>query len=139
MSVLDALPENKPIALLKEVDQVAREIKSSQTRGSVSVLNYRIFSQSEYDILLPGDYSQKVLEIEFLPTNMQFGGGLCYRVYVAVLQGTAAPYSDSVNLRRMRVVEQRQRWRYQNSFGVATRLKFYFFAQCSGTFTVKII
>lgn len=139
MSVLDQLPEHKPVAVLKEVDQVSREIKAAQTRGSGSIINHRIYSASEYDILVPGDYGKRVWEIEFIPDNMQFGGALCYRLYVVIIQGTATPYIDDTNLRRQPVSSARQRWRFQGSYGVETKLKFYFFAQASGTFTANLI
>lgn len=139
MSVLDQLPEQKPVALLKEIDQTAREMKAPQTRGSGSVINHRIYSPAAYDVLVPGDYGKRVWEIQFLPDNMQFGGGLCYRLYVVISQGMATPYIDDANLRRLPVSNARQRWRFQGSYGVQTKLKFYFFAQASGTFTVNLI
>lgn len=139
MSVLDQLPEQRPIAILKEIDQVSREMKSPQTRGSGSIINHRIYSALAYDLLIPGDYGKRVYEIEFLPDNMQFGGALCYRLYVVVMQGTAPAFIDDANLRRVPVSNARQRWRFQCSYGVQTKLKFYFFAQASGTFTANLI
>lgn len=139
MSVLDQLPEHKPVAILKEVDQTAREMKSPQTRGSGSVVNHRIYSAAEHDVLIPGDYGKRVWEIEFIPDNMQFGGALCYRLYVVIMQGVASPYIDDANLRRLPVTNARQRWRFQGSYGVQTKLKFFFYAQASGAFTVNLI
>ena len=141
MGIKDKLPEQKPIALLKELDQTSHEIKSRQTRASASVINYRIFSLAPYDIIVPGGFAKNVVEIEFVSNSTRLSGSLCYRVYVSVVDATATPYIDEVGLRRLLIDPNgaRQRWFYQCSFSSATKLKFYFFAQGSGTFTAKLI
>lgn len=139
MSVLDQLPEHKPIALLKEVDQVSREIKSAQTRTSASVINHRLSSAASHDLTVPGGFAKNVVMVEFIPDNMQFGGSLCYRAYVVVNPGTASEYIDIFKFQRLTVVNGRQRWIYNISTFSASNLKFYFFTQASGTFTANLI
>ncbi|MFJ6416463.1 hypothetical protein [Paeniglutamicibacter sp. NPDC091659] len=140
MRVLDQLPEGKPLAILRELNQVSREIKARQTRGSGSVINHRIYSALPYDILVPGDYAKVVVEVEFLPDNTRFSGALCYRAY-AEIASPGTPFIDEIGLRRVIVdpTDGRQRWRFQGQFPSATGLKFYFLAQGSGTFTTKRI
>ncbi|MDQ0869057.1 hypothetical protein QFZ70_001530 [Arthrobacter sp. V1I9] len=139
MSVMDQLPEQKPVALLKEVDQLTREIKSRQTRSSASVINFRVYSADAYDLIVPGAFAKNAVLIEFIPDNMQFGGALCYRLYVSVTLGAAPPYIDNYGLQRLTVVNRRQQWIYNISTFPEAKLKFYFFAQASGTFTANLI
>lgn len=141
MGVLDRLPQGKPLAILRELDQVSREIKSPQARSSGSVINYRVYSGLPYDILVPGGYAKNVVEVEFIPDNPRLGGVLCYRAYVEVGVPGFATNLDELGLRRqiMDLSDGRQRWKYQGQFPNATGLKFYFFAQGSGTFSVKLI
>ena len=145
MGVKDKLIDGRLVSVIREIDQTSRELKAAQIRGSGSIINYRIFSASEYDILVPGDYSTgNIYEIEFIPDNMQFGGALCYRLFAEwVGVGTYPIGTRSVyqwGLRRQFVgADGKQKWRFTNQNGSleGAKFKLYFFAQGSGTFTVK--
>ncbi|MBV1778669.1 hypothetical protein KRR55_06025 [Paeniglutamicibacter sp. ABSL32-1] len=134
MSVLDSLPSNRPLALLREARQISHEIKTAQQRGSSSILMSRLQSDDAWDITVSGS---GVVEILFTPDNMQFGGAFCYRVY-----GKSADQYDSRDLNQYEIkrkpnVGDEQRWLVPYVVSVPTQFKFFFFAQGSGTFTVK--
>lgn len=142
MAVQDSLMPGKPVETLREIQQVSREVKSSQERGSVSIVNFRVKSGNSYDIRSTGSYSEDNYEIEFVPENMQFGGSFCYKLNVEWIGGGSYPAGANTTynygLRRLFVDgARRQRWRLWMMDPTPQEYKLYFFTQGSGTFTVK--
>lgn len=136
MAVKDILLDGRPVAILKEFDQVSREIKAAQTRGSASVIMNRIYTSNSYDYLMPAG-SMPVLLVEFTSTNMQFGGSLAYQIFAYTDTGFERSYY--VDFKRRISSDGVQRWTCAPVANgvVDTGLKIFIIAQGSGTFTVK--
>lgn len=135
MNVMDQLPQGEPLRLLRELEQVGREIKSSQTLGSTSVATDRVFSASVYDALTPGSGTPKI-EVEFIPDDLTFGGAFCYQLY-AVDVTNPLSHSLITTVQRLRVTDDRQRWIV--SVSTSREVKFYFLTAGSGTFTTNLV
>lgn len=136
MSVLDKLPSGEPLRVLREQEQLIKEIKAPQTLGNDSVITHRIFSASVYDLSIAGGDTHDVL-IEFIPDDLAFGGALCYELVVVanpeqVFRAVAIPD-------RLRVVNGVQQWKIFRTSTTAVTYKFYFFTAGSGTFTTNLV
>lgn len=134
MSVLDSLPSNKPIELLKSNRQTAQEIKAAQRRGSASILMSRIQSGATWDFTFTGPGTVEVL---FTPDNLQFDGAFCYRLYARRNDSYGTTDVEPINIKRKPNIGAKQRWLIPYDLSGTVRLKFFFFAQGAGTFTVK--
>lgn len=137
MSVLDQLPDGEPLRLLREQQEIDREIKSQQRIGQDSIITSRVFSADAFDIQTPGSGSP-VIEVEFIPDDLIFGGALCYQFYAVDVTNPASPSVVSSDIRRLRVkADNRQRWLINASLN--QKLKFYFFTAGSGTFKANLV
>ncbi|NQD39958.1 hypothetical protein [Glutamicibacter halophytocola] len=142
MAIQDSLPQGKAVQVIRELQQTSSEIKAMQTRGSASTINFRIKSESAYDIRTSGDYKEDNYEIEFIPDNMQFGGAFCYKLNVEWIGGGSYPAGANTTynygLHRSFIgADRRQRWRLWMQDAMPQSYKLYFFAQGSGTFSVR--
>lgn len=134
MSVLDRLPSNQPILILKDGKQTGAEIKAAQRRGSTSVLMKRIHSEATWDFTFTGPGTVEVL---FTPDNLQFGGSFCYRLHGRINHMYGTSDLEPSNILRKPNAGKKQRWLIPYDVTGTIRLKFFFFSQCSGTFTAK--
>ncbi|MFC8008927.1 hypothetical protein [Streptomyces cinereoruber] len=134
MNVLDQLPQGEPLRLLREVDRNEREIKAPQILGSSSILTSCIFSGDVYDVLTPAS-GTPVVEVEFIPDDLTFGGAFCYKLVVVDVTGTDV--EKTTGIYRQRVTNDQQIWKIAAS--TSQQLKFYFLAAGSGTFTTNVI
>lgn len=150
MSPLDRLPENAFKVELSRRAAESQQLKGSfQAFGSTSVKTHRIFSPNIYDIQfnaspIPGTVVVHQVDVEFIPDDMTFGGAFCYQVLARYLDLSNNPATWYFRIaERKPSINGRQQWSfYHLSFGYATdsvRLKFYFFATGSGTFTTNVI
>lgn len=140
MAVLDQLPEWEPARVLRELDTVQREMKAPQNIGSKAVIMSRIASAATSDITIPAGDGRDVL-LQFTPSDLSFGGGLCYRVFQSTDGGTS--YFEVGPSERLRVGSdgiQKWRVRYFNQYGGSDiNAKYVFFCVGSGTFTASLI
>ena len=145
MKEIDRLPER---AIHEEIsNQLAdgSELKAYQRLGSDSVQTTRIFSGNTYDLEFVGigSFKQHRAAIEFIPSDKRFGGALCHRLVAQVLDNTNTPIRTLLTIDRERTVDNRQRWLITyDTFGDASttrRVKLYFFATGSGTFTANVL
>lgn len=150
MSILERLPERGLSEELKRRLQDSAELKGSfQSLGSTSVITHRIFSENTYDVQFTpppvmGDLKVNRADVEFIPDDTTFGGAFCYRMQIVALDTTNAPLAGiQPEIQRLPSSDGRQRWSVLHpSFGYpgdTARLKFYFFATGSGTFTASVI
>ncbi len=140
MAVLDQLPEWEPARVLRELDAVQREMKARQNIGSKAVIMSRIASAATSDITIPAGDGRDVL-LQFTPSDLSFGGGLCYRVFQSTDGG--ASFFEIGPSERLRVGSdgvQKWRVRYFNQYGgTDIHAKYAFFCVGSGTFTASLI
>ncbi|MFM9793293.1 hypothetical protein [Streptomyces turgidiscabies] len=134
MRTIDPLPQGKPLALLREADRIAKEIKAPQILGSSSILGNRVYSADAWDVLTPAS-GVHTCEIEFVPDDLTFGGAFAYTLVVVDVTGT--PVEVTTGIYRLRVTDDRQRWKMAVSN--SQKLKFYFLTAGSGTFTTNVI
>ncbi len=140
MGVLDLLPENQPVSLLRELEVTGNEIKSAQSLGQDSVVPHRIFSASAYDLQVAVAGTARKVAVEFTPSDMTFGGALCHRLYVRVLNTSNVDVAVVSDVHRIRTSDGTQKWElYLPPYTGTYRYKFYFFATGSGTFTANLI
>jgi hypothetical protein len=150
MRSLDRLPERALVVELRQRALEVAELKGSfQALGSSSVRTHRIFSGNPYDFEFiasgtPGTIIFHRVDVEFIPDNLRFGGAFCHRVYARVFDADGEPQeSFRVDALRQRRSDGRQVWSLHHvSFGYPTdtlRIKLYFFATGSGTFSVTVI
>ena len=136
MGVRDQLPDGQPLALLRELDRDAREIKAAQTMGQDSVISYRIFSNAAYDVLFPAGSDIRTVTVEFIPDDMTFGGAFCYRCKA---KQSSPGFSTNQYMPRLVTTDGTQKWTYSVRPSTDYTFKFYFFTTGSGTFTTNII
>ena len=150
MSPLERLPENVLSTELKQRIAEANELKGAfQSIGSSSVVTHRIFSENTYDVEFTppstvGNLKVNRADVEFIPDDKTFGGAFCYRMEVRALDTDNNPLGGiQPEIERKPTVDGRQRWSvYHSSFGYpgdTARLKFFFFATGSGTFSANVI
>lgn len=142
MSSYDRIPANQPIRALKEAREISREIKAPQPLGSSSVLKWRVFSQAAYDIQVPatGSTTQTVL-VTFTPNDQTFGGPLVHQLKVKAWLVPSPGAQQGVFIDRQRSTGPVQQWLvYWDAFGSdPLRMKLYFFAGGSGTFSCALV
>lgn len=146
MKQLDRLPERAIERVLKDAQQEQAELKSFQRLGSASVLTYRVFSNAAHDVQFVSSGSTRKLhraDIEFIADDKTFGGALPLRLEVKSMNTSGAIMRDALKIIRRPVVDGRHIWSvYLTTYGDSgstRRLKFYFFALGSGTFTVNVL
>ncbi|MGW6120430.1 hypothetical protein ACWFRF_15415 [Nocardia sp. NPDC055165] len=134
MGVLDRLPQGEMVSALRSVEELERELKAPQLLGSRSILTSRIFSASTYDVLTPASGTH-VVDVEFLPADLTFGGAFCYKLVVVDVTGTPAQKTSGIY--RKRVSNNQQVWRIAVSN--SQKLKFYFYTAGAGSFSINVI
>lgn len=150
MSGLDRLPENALTQAVRSRLSDVQEFKGSfQAVGSASVVTHRIFTEAAFDVQLTppavvGTLKVNQVEVEFIPDDLTLGGAFASRMIVEALNTDNQPLAGlQPEMERRASVDGRQIWSvYHPSFGYpgdTARLKFYFFATGSGTFTANVI
>lgn len=150
MGPLDRLPERALTQELKRRAADGAELKGSfQSLGSTSVVTHRIFSAATHDVQFTppsvvGNLKMNRADVEFIPDDKVFGGAFCYRMLVKALDTNNQPLQGiQPEIERLPSVDGRQRWSVHHaSFGYpgdTARLKFYFFATGSGTFSASVV
>lgn len=152
MSVaLNRLPDDALSAELLRRRADIEELKNSfQSLGSRSVRTFRIFSEDSFDVQFTpppvvGTLNVNQVDVEFIPDNMIFGGAMCFRLAVKMMDLSGGPFTSAFGVEVVRNVRSdgRQIWSvFHVSFGYpgdTARLKFYLSANGSGTFTANVI
>lgn len=147
---LNRLPHNTFASTLRTLDTEEDELKGAfQAFGQASIITNRIFSSATYDAVfipssVPGTMVVHRIDIEFIPDETKFGGAFCHRLEIKCTDSTGAIVNGNPTwLKRLPIVNGRQRWSFHYvSYGNAAellRMKFYFFATGSGTFTSTVV
>lgn len=141
MGVRDRLPEMGLERVVREADVRRREIKAEQAIGSDSVVLERVASDATFDLqvgVLP-TFRSRVIEVTYTPKETHFGGGLVYKLAVQMMNtgGVVSVYSPRIE--RQRAVGNNQVWRVYANSDATMRLKFFFFAIGTGSFSATVL
>lgn len=142
----DRLAENEYLRRITQARDNLRELRVNPQRvGSRSVRIYRVFSQDDYDIEVTDvGFDNRVVEVVFTPDDEGLGLGGVFRLeYTVTYSGVGNP----VNVTREDLPPSQSGpsvFRFylssSDSFPNAwARLKFYVFANGSGTITATLL
>lgn len=139
------LPEEELHRRIIGVRRAVEELKSNPQRiGSSSLLTNRVFSEQPWDVELTNvTAARRTVQIAYTPEQSLLAdlGGVFKMEFTT---STSGETSLVASVERLRPADGQQQWlvHLRSNGGVtltSVRLKFYFFAQGSGSFTAQLI